>query len=126
MILIIFQWLSFTLKIHSLDKQDYATVLEPTLLTLNSPVSEISKFAKINETIIDSFPNSCLDYSTDSIRIVSTCVPHFSVFTQDSTFVESDTNFHCYQSMNLSNEVSIIEYDVLVNYTTNYWLKLMT
>ncbi|RTG83659.1 centrosomal protein CEP63, partial [Schistosoma bovis] len=87
-----------------LDKQDYATVLEPTLLTLNSPVSEISKFAKINETIIDSFPNSCLDYSTDSIRIVSTCVPHFSVFTQDSTFVESDTNFHCYQSMNLSNE----------------------
>ncbi|VDP27690.1 unnamed protein product [Schistosoma curassoni] len=96
-----------------LDKQDYAAVLEPTLLTLNSPVSEISKFAKINETIIDSFPNSCLNYSTDSIRIVSTCVPHFSVFTQDSTFVESDTNFHCYQSMNLSNEVSIIEYDVL-------------
>ncbi|CAH8514129.1 unnamed protein product [Schistosoma curassoni] len=87
-----------------LDKQDYAAVLEPTLLTLNSPVSEISKFAKINETIIDSFPNSCLNYSTDSIRIVSTCVPHFSVFTQDSTFVESDTNFHCYQSMNLSNE----------------------
>ncbi|CAH8513388.1 unnamed protein product [Schistosoma margrebowiei] len=81
-----------------LDKHDYAAVLEPTLLTLNSPASEISKFAKINETIIDSFPNS-----TDSIRIVSTCVPHFSVFTQDSTFVESDTNFHCYQSMNLSN-----------------------
>ncbi|VDP83451.1 unnamed protein product [Schistosoma mattheei] len=67
-------------------------------MTLNSPASEISKFAKINETNIDSFPNS-----TDSIRIVSTCVPHFSVFTQDSTFVESDTNFHCYQSMNLSN-----------------------
>ncbi|CAH8515196.1 unnamed protein product [Schistosoma haematobium] len=87
-----------------LDKHDCATVLEPTLLTLNSPVSEISKFAEINETIIDSFPNSCLNYSTDSIRIVSTCVPHFSVFTQDSTFVESDTNFHCYQSMNLSNE----------------------
>ncbi|CAI2726685.1 unnamed protein product [Schistosoma spindalis] len=87
-----------------LDKHDNATVLEPTLLTLNSPAFEVSTFAKINETIVDSFPNSCLNYPTDLIRIISTSVPHFSVFTQHSTFVESDKNFQCYQSMNLSNE----------------------
>uniref|UniRef100_A0A3Q0KQJ4 Putative centrosomal protein of 63 kDa (Cep63 protein) n=2 Tax=Schistosoma mansoni TaxID=6183 RepID=A0A3Q0KQJ4_SCHMA len=103
-------------ELIDLDKNVYDTISEPTLLTLNSSASEISKFAKINEIIVNSFPNSSLNYPTDSIRIVSTSVPHFSVYTQDSTFVESDTNFQCYKSMNLSNEEQSSSFEKKVNH----------
>ncbi|CAH8487679.1 unnamed protein product [Schistosoma turkestanicum] len=95
-------------ELTDVDKHDYVVLVEPTSAL---SISEMFQSPEIN-TIVNNNNNnnnnnnSCLNDHNDAIRIVSTSIPHCSVFKQHGTFVvESDINVQCdRQSINSSDE----------------------
>ncbi|KAK4469147.1 hypothetical protein MN116_006729 [Schistosoma mekongi] len=92
-----------------LNKHDETNALQSTISTSTSSASDVLKFAEINDNISSQFSDPHYpNYPCDSIKIISTSVPHFSACNKDLTFIESETNSHYNELLNSPNLQSSI------------------